>query len=73
MTKEQVYQTLLSNIEYKEGEWGIVYLDNALFSLKITPRQFAGFLSALEKKDRYQRFDDGENEGIYGMVKLTSK
>jgi hypothetical protein len=69
--KQQVLRALLSNVEkcptLRNGvNFDGVYLDNALASLKgITPRQFAGYLSALKKDGMYIAQDK-----FFGMVKV---
>jgi hypothetical protein len=59
---------LRRHVESEDGEWGMVYLDNAHHgSLGMTPHQFAWHLSALSKAGLYKPVDGY----AWGTVRLA--
>jgi hypothetical protein len=59
MDADTVLRILRSHAEDtgKDG-WAMVYLDNASGDLDLTPHQFAGWLSVLEKRGLYRPYDN---------------
>jgi hypothetical protein len=62
---DTILQALRSKVESENEGWGEVYLDNAMPD-DITPRQWAGYLSALERAGMYRPIDNY----AWGSVKL---
>lgn len=55
----EVLAALRTRAEYAEGDWLVVYLDNASGRVPgLTPRAWAGHLSALEKAGLYRPIDN---------------
>lgn len=50
-------------------KWGEVYLDNAK-PKGWAPRKWAAVLGALKKAGLYRDFDDGQNDGVFGIVNM---
>lgn len=74
---QEVLKALRDNAEsdcfyQPENEhWMCVYLDNAKADLKMSAHEFAGYLSALTERGLYQAYDDGENNGFFGNVRMN--
>lgn len=70
--KDKVLQKLREKAEGtfitdQDGKtWEVVYLDNVLGDLAITPKQFSGYLSALRKEGLYRPEDQ-----CFGEVLVT--